>query len=176
MENKLRIFDFSKFDPDSSSYTNGISDSERVMQAEQGFEIGAGVHKGTIKAIVWTRHPNILVTVADDKKIRWWDLENQGAVLQEKPVQGEIGSCEFTTTRPEPNDIGKGLPVLCIAAGKTVYFYGGEKATHLIKSIDLPYEVASVALHPVQRKFVTGGLKDTWAKVYNFDTVEEIGK
>jgi serine-threonine kinase receptor-associated protein len=178
MEKKLRIFDFSKFDPNSptSSLTNGINGAgEPTMKAEEGFEIGAGIHMGTIKAIVWTRDPNILVTVADDKKIRWWDLGNQGAVLQEKEVQGEIGSCEFTTMKPELNDIGQGFPVLCIAAGKSVYFYGGENATQLIKAVNLPYEVASVALHPCQRKFITGGLKDTWAKVYDFDTEKELG-
>ncbi|TVY59489.1 Serine-threonine kinase receptor-associated protein [Lachnellula cervina] len=176
MEKKLRIFDFSRFDPNApnpaANGTNGAS--EPMMMAEEGFEIGAGVHQGCIKAIVWTRDPNILVTVADDKKIRWWDLGNQGAILQEKEVQGDIGSCEFTTMKPEPNDIGHGFPVLCIAAGKSVYFYGGEKATQLIKTVNLPYDVASVALHPCQRKFVTGGLKDTWAKVYNFDTEEEL--
>lgn len=172
MENKLRIFDFSRFDPTvpKSALSNG---TEPTMKAEDAYEIGAGVHKGTIKAIVWTRDPNILVTVADDKKIRWWDLQIQD-VIQEKVVQGEIGSCEFTTTKPEPSDIGGGYPVLCVAAGKCVYFYGGEKATTLIKTVALPYEVASVALHPSQRKFVTGGLKDTWAKVYDFDSEKEL--
>lgn len=178
MEKKLRIFDFSKFDPNApgAPVTNGNGAVEPTMRADEGFEIGPGVHQGTIKAIVWTQDPNILVTVADDKKIRWWDLGNQGGgILQEKDVQGEIGSCEFTTMKPEPNDIGQGFPVLCIAAGKTVYFYGGENATQLIKSVTLPYEVASVALHPSQRKFVTGGLKDTWAKVYDFDSEKELG-
>jgi serine-threonine kinase receptor-associated protein len=64
---------------------------------------------------------------------------------------------------------------LTIAAGKTVYFYGGQNSSTLLKSIEMPYEVASVALNAAQRKFVTGGTKDTWAKVYNYDTEEEIG-
>jgi len=38
----------------------------------------------------------------------------------------------------------------------------------------LEYEVASVALHPVQRKYITGGIKDTWAKVYDFDSDLEL--
>ena len=95
--------------------------------------------------------------------------------MQEQAVQGDIGTCEFTNVKPTPGDIGGGEPVLTIAAGKTVYFYGGKDARALIKSITLPYEVASVALHPSQRKFVTGGAKDTWAKVYNFDTEQELG-
>jgi len=144
------------------------------MKAEQAHDIGAGVHQGTIKSIVWTADPNVLITAADDKKIRWWDLRTR-SVVEEQDVQGEIGSCEFTNVKPEPNDIGGGLPVLTIAAGKTVYFYGGPYATTLLKKIELGYDVASVALHPSQRKFVTGGVKDTWAKVYDYDTAEEIG-
>lgn len=175
MEKKLRIFDLSRIAPttptaNGNTSTNGAA----VIEAEQGFEIGAGVHNGTIKAIVWTYDPNVLVTAADDKMIRWWDLRTQ-SVIQEQPVSGEIGSCEFTNVKAGRDDIGDGLPVLCIAAGKTVYFYGGMNACTLIKQVVLPFEVASVALHPTQRKFVTGALKDTWAKVYDYDSEKELG-
>lgn len=184
MEKKLRLFDLDNANvivaPTANGNsilngnTNGATDS-KVINADAGFEVGAGVHKGTIKSIVWTRDSNILVTAADDKVVRWWDLANR-AVIQEKIVDGEIGSCEFTNIKPQPNDIGSGLPVLCIAAGKAVYFYGGNDARTLIKSVTLPYTVASVALHPMQRKFITGGVADTWAKVYDFDSEQEIGK
>jgi serine-threonine kinase receptor-associated protein len=178
MEKKLRIFDLSKVLPAATSngITSGVSEVvPPTIPAEQGFEIGAGVHKGPIKAIVWTRDPNILVTAADDKVIRWWDLRSQ-AVVKEEVVQGEIGSCEFTNVRGgSQSDIGGGLPVLTIAAGKMVYFYGGADAMTLIKKVSLPYEVASVALHPGQRKFITGGIKDTWAKVYDYDSEQELG-
>jgi len=182
MEKKLRLFDLDNANvivaPTANGNsilngnTNGATDS-KVINADAGFEVGAGVHKGTIKSIVWTRDSNILVTAADDKVVRWWDLANR-AVIQEKIVDGEIGSCEFTNIKPQPNDIGSGLPVLCIAAGKAVYFYGGNDARTLIKSVTLPYTVASVALHPMQRKFITGGVADTWAKVYDFDSEQEI--
>jgi serine-threonine kinase receptor-associated protein len=173
MEKKLRIFDLSSLTPVT---TNGVSNGAEIptISADTAFEIGPGVHQGAIKAIVWTRNPNVLVTAADDKKIRWWDLQ-QRAVIQEQPVSGDIGSCEFNAPGGLA-DIGGGHPVLTIAAGKTVYFYGGPDARTLLKSIDLPYEVASVALHAGQRKFVTGGTKDTWAKVYNYDTAQELGK
>jgi serine-threonine kinase receptor-associated protein len=179
MEKILRIFDLSRVSPitapaaNGNTATNGASD-RTLIPAEEAFEVGTGIHKGTIKAIVWTHDPNILVTAADDKMIRWWDLRTR-TVMQEQVVQGEIGSCEFTNVKPQPGDIGGGQPVLTIAAGKTVYFYGGNDARTLIKSVVLPYEVASVALHPSQRKFVTGGMKDTWAKVYNYDTEQELG-
>ena len=73
-------------------------------------------------------------------------------------------------------DIGEGLPVLTIAAGKTVYFYGGVTSRTLLKTVVLSYDVASAALHPSQRKLVTGGMKDTWAKVYDYDSEQELGK
>lgn len=171
-EKILRIFDLARV----AQTSNGSStpNDRTVIGAEAAFEIGSGVHKGTIKAIVWTNNPNILVTAADDKIIRWWDLRTR-EVVQELPVSGEIGTCEFTNVKPQPGDIGDGYPVLCIAAGKNVYFYGGQEARILIKSVSLPYDVASVALHPSQRKFVTGGIKDTWAKVYNYDNEQELG-
>lgn len=178
MEKILRIFDLSKAHTpqatNGDTTTNGATD-KTMIPASSAFEIGPGIHRGTIKAIVWTNDANILVTVADDKMIRWWDLRTR-EVIQEQAVQGEIGSCEFTNVKPQPNDIGGGHPVLTIAAGKTVYFYGGEDARRLIKSVPLPYEVASVALHPTQRKYVTGGLSgNTWARVYNYDTDQELG-
>jgi len=177
MEKILRIFDLSRVSPITPP-TNGTATptpaDRTLIPAEEAFEVGTGIHKGTIKAIVWTHDPNILVTAADDKMIRWWDLRTR-TVMQEQPVSGEIGSCEFTNVKPQPGDIGGGHPVLAIAAGKTVYFYGGIDARTLIKSVALPYEVASVALHPTQRKFVTGGMKDTWAKVYDYDSEKELG-
>ena len=182
MEKKLRIFDLDRVDTSApvngnslmNGNANGASD-HKTITADMGFEVGAGVHGGMIKSIVWTQDPNILVTAADDKVIRWWDLQSQ-SVVQEKVVQGDIGSCEFTNIKGEPGDIGGGLPILTIAAGKMVYFYGGPDARTLIKSIPLPYEVASVALHPIEKKFVTGGIKDTWAKVYDYGTEQETGR
>ena len=42
----------------------------------------------------------------------------------------------------------------------------------------MPAEVASVALHGGQRKFVTGSAADTWVRVWDYDaeTVLETGK
>jgi serine-threonine kinase receptor-associated protein len=174
-EKKLRIFDLSHVGAVSAT-TNGNSNENdrKLVAAAEGFEVGPNVHQGMIKSIVWTRDPNILVTAADDKVIRWWDLQTR-TVIQEQVVSGDIGSCEFTNTKPEAGDIGGGFPVLTIAAGKTVYFYGGSQARTLIKTVNLPYEVASVTLHPTQRKFITGGMKDTWAKVYDYDSEQEMG-
>jgi len=179
MENKLRIFDLSlvrkgdaPINGSTNGSTNGASEPSPIA-ADTGFEVGPGVHKGCIKAIVWTHDSNILVTAAADKVIRWWDLRTQ-TVVQSQTVDGEPGSCEFTNVKPEVDDIGGGLPVLTIAGGKSVYFYGGSDARTLIKKMDLPYNVASAALHPSQRKIVVGSMQDTWARVYDFDSEKEL--
>ncbi|RKF83592.1 Serine-threonine kinase receptor-associated protein [Golovinomyces cichoracearum] len=179
MEKKLRIFDLSQVNSILEQNESNIRENKNqviepvTISASEGFEIGPGIHKGTIKAIVWTRDPNVLVTAADDKIIRWWDLRTR-TVVQEQLVEGEIGSCEFTNVKPDPNDIGEGLPVLCIAAGKSVYFYGGMNARKLIKIVVMPKDVASVALSPIHRKFVVGWQKETWTNVFDFDTEKEL--
>lgn len=168
MEKKLRIFELERL-----INTEVSPGSDNVIDANSGREIGAGVHQGSIKSIIWTRDPNVLVTAADDKMIRWWDIKS-GKVIQQQPYSGDFGTCELTTLTGGPHDVGAGYPVLTIAAGKCVYFFGGHEARTLIKIVHSPYEVASAALHPIERKFVTGGIKDTWARVYNFDTEQEI--
>lgn len=171
MEKKLRIFDL-----DRRSEINAAVDGN-VITAEAAYEVGPNVHKGTIKAIVWTADPNILITAADDKLIRWWDLRTQ-QVIQEYEVHGEIGSCEFSNVEPGVDIydlVGGGKPVLTVAAGHAVYFFGGLHARTLIKSVNMGYEAACVALHPSQKKFVTGSRSDTWVKVYDWDTEKEIG-
>lgn len=164
MDKKLRIFDLSQ-----SSTSGAGAHREAARPDPPSYEIGAGIHRGPIKAIVWTHDTNIIVTAADDKLIRWWDLTSQ-SVVQELPFQGDIGTCELSALSLDPNDIGGGLPVLNIAAGKTVYFYGGPQARTLLKKVTLPYDVAGLALHAGQRKFVTGGIKDPWATVYDYDS------
>lgn len=175
-DKKLFIFDLGKLNSTGANgaTSNGNGSDTTNISQDDGFEIGPGVHKGTIKAVVWTRDPNVIVTAADDKVIRWWDLRSQ-SVVQEQKVDGDIGSCEFSNIASGPGDIGEGLPILSIAAGKTLYFYGGPAANTLIKKVVLNYEVASVAIHPLQRKYITGGIKDTWAKVYDFDSDQELG-
>ncbi|KAH8588434.1 WD40-repeat-containing domain protein [Bisporella sp. PMI_857] len=166
-EKKLRIFDLDKID--SIEKVDGLT----VIKADAAFEIGAGVHKGMIRAIVWTNQADILITAADDKVIRWWDL-GRGEVIQEYVVDGNILSCELTNVKGTADGFGGTEPILTVAAGRTVYFFGGKLAMDHLKSIKLDYEIASVALHPTQRKFVTGALGDTWARVHDLDSEQEI--
>ena len=84
MEKKLRIFDLSR----SSTSSSPTYDSSASAITPPSYEIGAGVHGGTIKSIVWTADPNIVITAAEDKKIRWWDLRTQ-STIGEYTVDGD---------------------------------------------------------------------------------------
>lgn len=168
MEKKLRIFDLTEFVPTA----NG---EPAMIPASAGFEIGQGVHTGSIKFICWTSDPNIVVT-ASDKTLRWLDLPSR-ACIHHEVLEGEIKSCEMVSLSPEyasPSDIGGGGPVLQVSAGKTVYFWGGDKAMDPMKRITLKYSIASVALDIKGRKLVVGEEPGTWAKVIRYDDEVEI--
>lgn len=171
MEKKLRIFDLSHVKPTEAGEVAALT-----IPASAGFEIGQNVHTASIKFIVWTRDPNILIT-ASDNTLRWFDLRTRKVVKQEV-LDGEIGSCELCGLSPElmsRGDLGEGLPLLAVAAGKCVYFWGGMNATEELKRLKLDYQVASVAVDPKGRKIVVGEDKPaTWARVYRWDDGVEI--
>jgi serine-threonine kinase receptor-associated protein len=134
------------------------------------YEIGPGVHGGTIKSIVWNQDYNIVTTAAEDRKIRWWDLRSRHPVL-EYAVEGAIGSCELNSLATRPNDSG----ILTVAAGKSVYLFDGLQPGRLLKKVDFGYEVASAAVNSESGRLVTGSANDTWARVYDLNTNEELG-
>ncbi|KAI1872166.1 hypothetical protein JX265_001490 [Neoarthrinium moseri] len=174
LEKKLRIFDLSESGnaapEDAKTSTDGIT-----VKADSAFEVGAGVHTASIKFIVWTRDPNILVT-SSGNTLRWFDLPSR-SVIKEEVLDGEIGSCEFNAPAPElqeQSDLGGGLPVLAVAAGKSVYFWGGARAMDELKRVKLDYKVASVAIDTKQRRFIVGeDIPATWARVYRWDDGSE---
>ncbi|KAI8631601.1 WD40 repeat-like protein [Xylariaceae sp. FL1651] len=179
MEKKLRIFDLTEMKPAEiiEPGTNGGSTvAAPTIASSSAFEIGPNIHTASIKFIVWTRDPNILIT-ASDNTLRWFDLPSRSVVKQET-LDGEIGSCEFCILAPEytsKTDIGEGLPVLAVAAGKSIYFWGGLRATDELKRIKMDYKVASVAVDPRGRKIVVGEDNPaTWARVYRWDDGVEI--
>ncbi|CAI7571660.1 hypothetical protein N7533_004203 [Penicillium manginii] len=172
-EKKLRIFDLSR----SSGGGGGSNTSSPPLPPTGGennstgtsYEIGPGVHGGTIKSIVWNRDSNIVTTAAEDRKIRWWDLRSRRSVV-ETAVEGNIGSCELNTLATQPTSPG----VLTVAAGKSVYMFDAITPGRLLKKADFGYEVASAAVNTDSGRFVTGSAGDTWARVYDLNTNEEL--
>ncbi|KAM5437283.1 hypothetical protein McanMca71_001106 [Microsporum canis] len=177
MEKKLRIFDLSRAQGSNTSSptsqsgpgaANGAGSSS-ASSGTMSYEIGPGVHNGTIKSIIWYQDYNILVTAADDKKVRWWDLRSRHPCA-EVAVDGTIGSCELNTVSTTPNDPG----VLSVAAGKSAYLFDPVQPGRLLKKADFSYELASVAVNKTTSRFVTGSTGDTWARVYDLETNEEL--
>lgn len=113
---------------------------------------------------------NILTTAAEDRKIRWWDLRSRHPVI-EYAVDGPIGSCELNSLAARPNDPG----ILAAAAGKSVYLFDGITPGRILKKMDFRYDVASVAVNNETGRLVTGSANDTWARVYDLHTDEELG-
>lgn len=174
-EKKLRIFDLTRSGGSGSNSSSPTTTASSNTATENGahpatsYEIGPGVHGGTIKSIVWNRDYNILTTAADDRKIRWWDLRSRHPVV-EYAVEGNIGSCELNTLATRPNDPG----ILTVAAGKSVYLFDGLNPGRLLKKVDFRYEVASAAVNNDTARLVTGSADDTWARVYDLHTDEEL--
>jgi serine-threonine kinase receptor-associated protein len=173
-EKKLRIFDLSQATSvaqQSAPAVDGVANSG--SSTAPSFEIGPGIHQGTIRSVVWTPDSNVLVTASEDKTLRWWDLRARAPVA-EYALEGTVGSCEIGSIPLSSSTSGSGT--LSVAAGKSVYFFDADRPASLIKQIKTPYEIASVALNGAQKKFVTGGAGDTWVRVWDFDEERELGK
>jgi len=175
-EKKLRIFDLQEQKPLSSPTSPGQSTITPVtIETSRAFEIGEGAHKDAIKFIVWATDPNVIITASGDT-LRWFDLPSRRCVREAK-LDGEIKSCELVTLAPaysSPNDIGGGLPVLAVAAGKTAYFWGGKRAEDDLKQMTFSHGIASVGLDLKGKKVVVGEDPGTWARVYSWDDSKEL--
>ncbi|KAJ6072263.1 hypothetical protein N7467_010348 [Penicillium canescens] len=175
-EKKLRIFDLTRSSGGGSSGSNASTPPLPPSNANPAtenrvasYEIGAGVHGGTIKSIVWNQDYNVVTTAAEDRKIRWWDLRSRHPVV-EYAVDGPIGTCELNSLATRPNDSG----ILTVAAGKSVYLFDGVQPGRLLKKVDFGYDVASAAVNSESARLVTGSANDTWARVYDLNTDEEL--
>lgn len=169
-EKKLRIYDLNHAPLSGlSGYTNGSAPAEASTIPAQ--EVGANLHGGTIRSILWDDDPNIIITAADDHTIRWWDLRSW-SIVQEKAVSGIPGTCEHDRSAA---GIGSGSSPLVVSAGKTLHFFDGPTSRTLVKEITLPYEATAAAWSKGSGKFVTGSKTDTWVRVYDFGREDGTG-
>ncbi|KAF2721156.1 WD40 repeat-like protein [Polychaeton citri CBS 116435] len=176
MEKRLRIWDLSggvggtgqNTNGDANGAPNGTANAALNTHQPPSYELGAGEHGGAIKSIVWSHaDPSILITAADDKKIRWWDLHTRSCIAS-YDLDGLPTSCELNAS---PN--GDPAGIISVAAGKNVYFFMGSHPGHLLKHIKTERDVASVALGSSGR-FITGSPNDTWVHVWDFETGKEV--
>lgn len=165
-EKKLMIYELSRSSPSNSGSSSPNSPTfsapARNVQPPIGFEIGVGEHQAPIRSVIWGSDLNVLITTCEDKHIRWFDIRARRPITSFE-VSGNIGSCELSNT----------MSTLSAAAGKTAYFFSANAPGQLLKSITLPTEVASVAVHEGERKFMTGGNSDTWIRVWDLDAEGE---
>ena len=184
-EKKLRIFDISQYkasprvessasgsavgngsiNDGNSNYSESPASPDGITKQisdASSYEVGEGVHKGAIKSVIWLPS-DTLVTIADDNKIRWFEIRTQ-SLLKDYELTGAIGSCELS---PDGT-------VISVAAGKTAYFFSGVEPGQLIKKVETKHDVSCVAYHAEKQQFVVGGGSDTWVRIYDYNTGKEL--
>jgi serine-threonine kinase receptor-associated protein len=120
-------------------------------------------HNESICYLATTPDSNILISSADEKNIRIWDIRTQQTVKQ------------LVTTAPVSSlQVSGDEKVLAASADKDVYFWD-TASLELIKSVRMPHTVDCVAYSTVKNQFITGCEEELWIRIYNFDTEEEIG-
>ncbi|EHA46615.1 serine-threonine kinase receptor-associated protein [Pyricularia oryzae 70-15] len=169
-EKKLRLWDLQ-----AASKKLAETTEEVAVESSEAHEIGAGTHTDPIKAIVWAPDPTKIIT-ASGKTLRWFDVPTK-SLVKTLVLDDEIKSCESSQLDPQfadSSDINGGSPVLAVAAGKTVVFFGGRQMNEELKRIKLTHGIASVALDLKQRKFAVGEEPGTWVRVYSYEDEKEI--
>jgi serine-threonine kinase receptor-associated protein len=170
-EKKLRIFDLTRGSTSSSPTSPNTIGGGGTESSIVGHELSPDTHTDTIKSVLWNIDYNI-ITTADDKNLRWFDLRSQKSIFTFN-TKDEIMSCELNTLQ----EMGNGSPgVVSVAAGKSCYFFNGGRPGELLKKMDFDQDIASVAINPRTRRVVTGGKNETWAHVWDLETEEELGK
>lgn len=120
-------------------------------------------HEGNIRSVVWEAKDNIIISAGEDKKVRFWDVR----------THKELNSWSPSAAEDSITSLEQSQGFLTITAGKTVYFMDPD--THeIVKKVETAYDVSSVSLNPSKTNFVTGGSKELWVRVYDFETGKEL--
>ncbi|KAF3759957.1 hypothetical protein M406DRAFT_297281 [Cryphonectria parasitica EP155] len=167
-EKILRIWGLNKADYQFREDVTTEENGALHIPPSLAFQVGTA-HPDTIKSIVWCNEGTIVT--AAGKTLRWHNVDKRDC-FKEQTFDSEIKSCEMVFLAPkfaEPTDLGEGRPILCVAAGKSVYFFSTTDQPEEIKSFNLKHGVASVSLDLKGRKFVVGEEPGTWARVYDWD-------
>lgn len=167
-ERKLRIFDLTRGRTGSSSASADVSGGTGSESSIEGHELAPNTHSDTIKSVIWNVDYNI-ITTADDRNVRWFDLRSQEPIFTFN-TKDEIMSCELQV-------MGSGdAGIISVAAGKSCIFFKGGRPGEVVKTMNFDQDIASVAVNHRTRRVVTGGKNETWARVWDLETEEELGK
>ncbi|KAK5189556.1 hypothetical protein LTR47_004001 [Exophiala xenobiotica] len=168
-DKKLKIFDLTRGGSVASPAQASAASPVTPSTTSEGLEIGPGEHGGTIKSIIWNVDYNILTTACEDKTIRWWDLRSQRMITSYKTEQA-IGSCELSTHKSGDPNPG----IISVAVGHSALFFDAGRPGQLVKQINFDHDIASVGINTGTGRFVTGGDKDVWVRVWDFDQEKEL--
>jgi len=141
-EKKLRIFDLNK------------------PQNPQIFE----GHTQPISHIVIPPDPNLLISVAQEKCIRVWDLRAQQCVK----TLGETSLTEYSSLQLSLDD-----SVFTCTAGRDVHFYD-TNTFELLKSYKFTRDLNCASVHPQSKRFVTASGSEMWVRMYDYESGEEL--
>ena len=119
-------------------------------------------HTSGIKQVLFNTDERRLISCADDKTLRFWDITS-GQEIKKFDLSAPVGGIELS----------KDQDILTVAHGQTVSFFNAE-SFEKIKEISIPTTVFTASLLYGRRIFVCGG-DDFKLYKYNYDSGTEIG-
>lgn len=119
-------------------------------------------HQDTVRQVLWMKNnENLILSGGADQVVRMWDVRS-GVQVSTAFAKASVASLELS----------RDSKYLTSAAGKEVTFW--DAATLVpYKMFTLNVELNSASLHPLNTKFVAGGV-DFYVHVYDFTTGEEL--
>lgn len=102
-------------------------------------------HNSSIKNALFTEDHKKIISIADDKTLRLWDVQNKSEI-RKLELASVVNDIELSTD----------ATVLSIAFGNKVAFVDPYKF-EIIKQFELASSINTVSLHPSKNVFVCGG-------------------
>ncbi|KAK4058926.1 hypothetical protein OIO90_000372 [Microbotryomycetes sp. JL221] len=165
-ERRLRIWDLTRSLSETTGAEEAVASDTDDVQELVGPD-GKTAHDKMIKSACWDEKRQAVVSMGEDKTIRFWDTRTLRQ-SHEIPFKDAI-------TSMEKSHDGE---FVAITAGKTVSFLSLDTRIPFMTH-ELDYEPSTASLHPSTRStFVTGSLSDGWVRVHDAKTGQatEVGK
>ncbi|GAA5826425.1 hypothetical protein JCM5353_008868 [Sporobolomyces roseus] len=162
-EKKVRIWDLSNL---GQLNMEGEEIGEHGVKVLVDQELGNGLsHDRNVRKVVWDEERGCVISMGEDRLIKWWDL-----TTLEKVHQLSMPNNDPITSMEKSHDSS----LLALTHGQSATFLSLSSRTPLFTH-HLPYSPSSVSLNPNDRKtFITGSLNDEWVRVHSCQTGEEL--